>query len=154
MANMFELITKNLFSKPVTRAYPLAPEREAFERSRGQIVFDNKDCIYCGICMRKCPADAIKVDRKENKWELDTFRCIICGECAVSCPKKSIVMSNKRKSCGVARQIHTDIKPKVETPAQPAAKPATPAASTPVTSSNPSETKIAGSVSSETKIAD
>lgn len=150
MANMFQLITKNFFNKPVTRAYPLQPEREAFERSRGQIVFDNQNCIYCGICMRKCPADAIIVDRKENKWELNEFRCIICGECVQSCPKKSITMSNERKSPGTSRQIHTDIRPKVESPTPPAA-PAKPAVAAAAPSSEP---KIADSVSDKPKIAD
>ena len=97
MANMLQLIFKNLITKQSTRLYPIAPERESFERSRGRIVMDPNTCILCGICARKCPADAITVQRGTGKWELDAYRCIICGECATACPKKSITLTNERR---------------------------------------------------------
>jgi ech hydrogenase subunit F len=95
---MLSRIFKNFTNKPVTRLYPVY-KREPFERTRGRIFFEEENCIYCGICQRKCPADAIKVDRAASTWELDAFRCIICGECVTSCPKKTIKMTNERRSC-------------------------------------------------------
>lgn len=121
MINMLKIITKNFFHKPATRLYP-AFERPAFERSRGRIVFDPKDCILCSICARKCPADAIIVDRTNGEWKLNAFRCIICGECAVSCPKKCIAMTNERRHSADIREViscHKDLP-------QPAAKPVQP----------------------------
>jgi ech hydrogenase subunit F len=117
MANMFSLIMKNLITKPPTRLYPTI-RREPFERTRGRIYFENKDCIYCGICMRKCPADAIKVDRAKQTWELEPFRCIICGECVVSCPKKTIHMTNERRSAVTKKNYFIDTKPVEPKPAE------------------------------------
>lgn len=119
MLNMLKVITKNFFSKPATRLYP-AYERPAFERSRGRIVLNPDNCILCSICARKCPADAITVDRATGKWELDAFRCIICGECVASCPKKTISMTNERRHSADLPEIVTH---HVEPP-KPAAKPA------------------------------
>lgn len=136
MANMLQLITRNLFSKKKTRLFPITAERPAFERSRGRIVLNSDTCILCSICARRCPADAITVDRKTGKWELNAFRCIICGECAAVCPKKSITMNNDRRHAAVVKEIVTH---KVEIP-QPAPKPAVPnpAASSTVPKSEPS----------------
>lgn len=94
MAKMLKLILKNFINKPATRLYPTT-SRPPFERTRGRIYFNEKTCIYCSICARKCPADAIKVTRGTSTWELDAFRCIVCGECVAACPKKSITMNNE-----------------------------------------------------------
>lgn len=96
MPKMLNFVLKNIFSKPATRLYPIQT-REPFERFRGRIVCDDTNCIYCMICQRKCPADAIVVDRANKTWELDALRCIICGECANVCPKKCITMNNERR---------------------------------------------------------
>ena len=47
-------------------------------------------CAFCGLCVKACPADAIKVDRKAKSWEVDTNACIKCGACIDKCPKKSL----------------------------------------------------------------
>lgn len=104
MANMIYHIVRNFLNKPSTRLYP-EKQREPFERFRGKIFFENENCIYCGICERKCPADAIKVDRKNTSWELNAYRCIICGECSTSCPKKCIKLLNTRRHSAVEKKI-------------------------------------------------
>lgn len=104
---MFKLITKNFFRKAPTRLYPLVEERDAFERSRGRIDMEPDKCILCSICAKKCPADAITVDRATGKWELNALRCIICGECVNSCPKKTIHMSNARRHSMAEKEIVT-----------------------------------------------
>jgi ech hydrogenase subunit F len=113
MANMLKLVFKNLFNKPATRLYPVAKEN-TFERTRGRIFFDQTDCIYCSICARKCPADAIKVTRATNTWELDTLRCIICSECVNVCPKKSITMNSRRRPSSSNKKIITFTRVKEE----------------------------------------
>ena len=126
MINMLKLITNNFFSKKKTRLFPAAPEREAFERSRGRIVFDEKSCILCSICARRCPADAITVERSTGKWELDAFRCIICGECVAACPKKSITMSTQRRNGSEDLVIETfHVEPPKPTPPKAVATPQT-----------------------------
>ena len=58
---------KSLFKKAPTRRYPYE-KREDFARARGRIdMIDIHDCIFCGMCERKCPADSIQVDRANSK---------------------------------------------------------------------------------------
>ena len=49
-------------------------------------------CVYCGICVKKCPQEALTVDRAEKKWEVDKDKCTLCGLCVESCPKNSLVI--------------------------------------------------------------
>ncbi|MDR3304800.1 MAG: 4Fe-4S binding protein, partial [Clostridiales Family XIII bacterium] len=64
MANLKigKLVLRSLFRKPATLMYPVKP-RVYTERTRGRIEVDMQACILCGICSRKCPTDAIDVDR-------------------------------------------------------------------------------------------
>lgn len=80
---------KNLFSKPVTKNYPAeAPVYP--ERSRGHIEIDIDNCIMCGMCQRKCPSDAIKVDRATKTWSIERMGCVQCQNCVEGCPKKCL----------------------------------------------------------------
>ena len=72
--------------------------------------------------MRKCPADAIKVDRATSTWELEPFRCIVCGECVVSCPKKTISMTNERRSAVTQKKYYVNVKPVEPKPEEVQAK--------------------------------
>lgn len=92
MFDMIGNIFKNLSQKPATRKYPFE-KREPFKESRGKVKGIAVDsCIFCGICAKKCPSDAIVVDRNLKSWEIDPFKCVICGVCAEVCPKKCILM--------------------------------------------------------------
>ena len=50
------------------------------------------DCVYCGLCVKQCPADALTVDRKEKIWEVDKEKCVKCGLCVDKCPKKCLAL--------------------------------------------------------------
>ena len=105
MFDMLGNIFKNLISKPATRNYPFST-REMGKNTRGHISgIDPDACIYCGICQRKCPSDAIKVDKANKVWELETFKCIICGECVTSCPKKCINMENFHATASTNKDV-------------------------------------------------
>jgi formate hydrogenlyase subunit 6/NADH:ubiquinone oxidoreductase subunit I len=80
---------KNLFSKPATRLYPFV-KREPFAGTRGDISIDYPQCIHCGMCMRRCPAQAITVSREKKEWKIDHLSCVICGNCVLVCPKKCL----------------------------------------------------------------
>ncbi len=85
-------IFRNLFSRPATRRYPFV-KREPFPGTRGQLAIDPDRCIYCGICAKRCPANAITVSKTPSKsWTLDNYRCVICGYCVEVCPKKCLTM--------------------------------------------------------------
>lgn len=46
-------------------------------------------CIGCGICVKNCPEQAIKVE--EFHAIIDYEKCTSCGACIEKCPKKAIV---------------------------------------------------------------
>jgi len=88
-------ITRNLFMGPVTRKYPYEV-RPPFPGERGRLVIDESTCIYCGICAKKCPSNAIAVARKPNQeWKFERFRCILCGSCIEHCPKKCLSFQSR-----------------------------------------------------------
>lgn len=45
-------------------------------------------CIGCGLCVKKCPADAIHV--VEFRAVIDYERCLSCGACGDVCPRHAI----------------------------------------------------------------
>ena len=50
----------------------------------------NEDiCTGCGICIHKCPVDAIKLNNND-KAEVNEQYCIGCGVCAHFCPEHAI----------------------------------------------------------------
>lgn len=98
---------KSLFKKAPTRRYPYET-REPFERTRGQIdMIDVHNCIFCGMCQRKCPADCIEVDRKESRWEYWPYKCIACDSCVRACPTNDLKMLQERPP------VTTDVKTSV-----------------------------------------
>lgn len=50
---------------------------------------DPETCKGCGICAKKCPADAISGEKKKP-YTIDTSKCIKCGACIEACPFGSI----------------------------------------------------------------
>lgn len=54
---------------------------------------DLEKCVYCTLCAKKCPQEAIVVDREKKAWTLDEEKCVGCGLCEMSCPKKAIEMN-------------------------------------------------------------
>ncbi len=91
---MFEfvpVVIKNALRRPATRNYPKVV-RAPYAQQRGHIVIDLPNCIYCGMCARKCPVGAIEVKRPDRQWSIDRFNCIMCGECTRCCPKKCLSM--------------------------------------------------------------
>ena len=61
-------------------------------RERGPVVKKQCDagCIGCGLCVRQCEHDAIRV--VNNIAKIDYEKCIGCGKCAEKCPAKIIRM--------------------------------------------------------------
>ncbi|MDR2561336.1 MAG: NADH-quinone oxidoreductase subunit NuoF [Holophagales bacterium] len=47
-------------------------------------VINEKKCIGCMVCVRKCPAECISGNRKEPH-HIDQSKCIKCGQCIEAC---------------------------------------------------------------------
>lgn len=82
---------KNLVRKPETRLYPTEPQVYT-EMTRGHVENDIEACILCALCMRKCPATALTVDKDARTWTINPFSCVQCKACVRVCPPKSLSM--------------------------------------------------------------
>jgi formate hydrogenlyase subunit 6/NADH:ubiquinone oxidoreductase subunit I len=92
MANLKigKMVMRSLFNRPATLMYPVVA-REYPPETRGHISVDMRICILCGICARKCPTDAITVDRNAKTWSIQRMRCIQCSCCVDLCPKDCLI---------------------------------------------------------------
>ena len=78
---------------PETEKKAVEPAAKAVEpRGDGKPVADMSKCIFCTLCAKKCPQEAIEVNRAEKTWKLNEDDCIACGNCETVCPKKAIVI--------------------------------------------------------------
>ena len=97
MANPFSLpmvgrSLRNLVSRPATRRYP-SETRPHFPGTRGTIEFDLDTCVFCGLCVRRCPTLALTCSREDRFFAIEQLRCIACGVCVDVCNKDSLHMS-------------------------------------------------------------
>ncbi|MDR3072579.1 MAG: 4Fe-4S dicluster domain-containing protein [Clostridiales Family XIII bacterium] len=92
-APMIKTALRSLFKAPATVKFPTAP-MEYGEIYRGIIENDIEACIFCGMCVKKCPAGVIDVIRDEKTWSIDRSGCIQCANCVTNCPKKCLKMVN------------------------------------------------------------
>lgn len=99
-----KVVLKSLFKKPATLMYPVVP-REWQERTRGHISIDETSCILCGICGKKCPTNAITVDKANRTWTIERMQCIQCGCCVEVCPKKCLGMEPEYTTPDVEKTV-------------------------------------------------
>jgi formate hydrogenlyase subunit 6/NADH:ubiquinone oxidoreductase subunit I len=122
MLEMLHNIVKNFMKGPSTRLYPFTT-RKPFAEARGNLVgIDEEACIYCGMCQRKCPADAIVVERATKTWTMNPYKCVVCGVCVEVCPKKCMNMDPVHR--GASKTISNVVQQKkaVEAPPAPPAQ--------------------------------
>ena len=56
---------------------------------------DTELCNSCGTCAKRCPYNAITVDKKKKTpAHINPILCKGCGTCAADCPKDAITMTN------------------------------------------------------------
>lgn len=82
----------SLFKKPATSEYP-KKRRTIHDSVAGMISFEQIKCIGCNMCVRNCPANAIKIIKLADKvfsCEMSLANCIFCSQCVLSCPKKAL----------------------------------------------------------------
>lgn len=59
-------------------------------------VINNDKCVHCGLCERRCKAQAIKITREENS--IDYTRCVDCFDCLEACKHGAVGFSTKTKT--------------------------------------------------------
>ncbi len=106
-------VLASLFKKPATLMYPVVP-RVWQERTRGHISIDIEQCIFCGICVRKCPTSAITVEKASKSWSIQRMRCIQCSNCVEVCPKHCLLNENAYTTPNTEKVVDTFIQPEKE----------------------------------------
>ena len=112
---MAKTALRTVIGRPATLQYPAKPAKKTL-LTRGHVVIDVGRCISCGLCMKKCPAEAICVVRDEKTWQIDRLRCVVCNACVEVCPVKCLMMDTQYTApmtahAGVERFLITYIKP-------------------------------------------
>ena len=95
--SLFTAIMDALFTPPETVDYPFGT-MELPEGFRGALVIDPEKCTGCGLCVRDCPAQGLKLikeSRQEFKLIHYPARCAYCGQCEDSCVRGAISHSNQ-----------------------------------------------------------
>jgi formate hydrogenlyase subunit 6/NADH:ubiquinone oxidoreductase subunit I len=97
MINLFGEAMKNLLGRRFTRQYP--KQRPPLpEGLRGKVQHFREKCIYCGLCAKYCPSNAITVDIKNKEWNYNWGQCLFCGQCEEVChlmPRKDAIKLTK-----------------------------------------------------------
>ncbi|MBE5855391.1 MAG: hydrogenase [Lachnospiraceae bacterium] len=104
--NFTGIVLKNLFSKPATRLYPFEPQQYK-ERTRGHVENNIDECIFCGMCQRKCPTGAITVNRENKTWQIERMNCVQCACCVKNCPKKCLSMGKEYTTPDTVKVVDT-----------------------------------------------
>lgn len=81
------------------------PEYEKMRKTSHFTVDDT--CIGCGLCERKCPDHAIRIEGKKPTWIKE--RCIMCLGCLHRCPKFAIQYDNRTRYHGQYRHPKTRV---------------------------------------------
>ena len=101
---MVKTALRTVLQRPVTILYPLQAAKKT-PLSRGHVVFDGSKCISCSICQRKCPAQAIVLDKEAKTWQINRFRCIVCNSCVDTCPSKCLFMDTQYTAPATAKGV-------------------------------------------------
>ena len=60
---------------------------------------DHELCTGCGICVKSCPMDVIKMDEDKNKAVIKyPEECMLCEFCVFDCPVEAISVSPEKHS--------------------------------------------------------
>jgi ech hydrogenase subunit F len=95
---MARIAIRTVFSRPATLMYPTRPAKRT-EISRGHVVIDGSRCISCLLCMKRCPAEALCVDKEARTWTIDRLRCVVCKCCVDVCPVSCLTMDARYSPC-------------------------------------------------------
>ena len=98
VTTMFHDLWQSLISQPSTEPFP-NPEPDEPERLRGKLHWNPEKCTGCQLCVKDCPADALKlfvIDQKNKDFVMtyDVGRCTFCAQCIQACRFNCIDLDN------------------------------------------------------------
>ena len=79
----------------VLRTIRKHPRPAEYVSSPFRASLDEATCEDCGVCLRRCPMEALSRGEREGKVRLDPGRCIGCGLCVSTCPSRSLTLVRK-----------------------------------------------------------
>ena len=116
IAKGMALTFRTLFTKPVTRRYPLV-KRPVMPGFRGlHALAKNEEgklkCVGCGLCGAYCPSQCIHIytsegdDHKKvvDRYEVEVLRCVFCALCVEACPFGALALSEVYEYSGYTRE--------------------------------------------------
>jgi ferredoxin len=56
------------------------------------------DCIACETCAERCFFEALALDEKTGRIEVDVDKCIGCGVCTLACPQETLKLHRHNRS--------------------------------------------------------
>lgn len=109
---MLPEVIQALVKPAATINYP-AEKLKTPEGFRGRIIFNSNSCIGCKICMRDCPAGAIRIEptgvEKKFKCTVSLDRCLFCAQCVDSCPRKALSATTEFELTCFEREEFKDV---------------------------------------------
>jgi len=79
------------------------PMNQGYIEAEGIIAkIDLERCNSCGLCWKRCPFSAIKVDEEKRPHVIEAL-CKGCGLCAADCPKRCITIVHFREDQIIAQ---------------------------------------------------
>ena len=101
---MVKMALKTVLHRPATILYPAQPAKKT-PLTRGHVTLDGSRCISCGTCQRRCPSQAILLNKEAKTWQIDRLRCVVCNSCVDTCPVKCLVMDTQYSSPVTVRGV-------------------------------------------------
>jgi len=103
---MVKTALRTVLQQPVTILYPAQAAKKT-PLTRGHVVQDGSRCISCSICVKKCPSQAIVLNKEAKTWQIDRFRCVVCNSCVDTCPAKCLSMDTQYTAPAAVKGVET-----------------------------------------------
>lgn len=90
---------------PLSCMWCSTPESQKYSNEIG---CDDSKCIRCGLCVRACPNEALRLDSAGLPRVVDD-KCTACGVCAQNCPSQAITIYGRDMTAEeVVRELEKD----------------------------------------------
>lgn len=104
---MMREVLGSMGRKVATISYP-AIKVEMPDKFRGRIIFHQRLCIGCRLCVKDCPSEAIEIEKVADKVfdaKIRMDRCVFCGQCVESCNKAALESSSDYELAAFGREV-------------------------------------------------